>query len=269
EKSILHYYVDEAGDPVLFNRKGKILVGKEGCSDYFILGKLDIENPEILERELTQLRLDLLADPYFKRVPSMQPERMKTAIGFHAKDDVPEVRREVYKLLMNHPVQFYAVVRNKSDLLSYVHQQNERDKSYRYSQNEQYDILVKELFRNFHRLSDETNICFAKRGTKTRNYALNKALEQAETAFEKDFGFRRKTKHVITSSTPPQSTGLQAVDYYLWALQRFYERKEERYIELIWDQVAEIHDLGVIAKGKKGTYFTKQKPLNLAAFDEN
>lgn len=133
EKSILHYYVDEAGDPVLFNRKGKILVGKEGCSDYFILGKLDIENPEILERELTQLRLDLLADPYFKRVPSMQPERMKTAIGFHAKDDVPEVRREVYKLLMNHPVQFYAVVRNKSDLLSYVHQQNERDKSYRYS----------------------------------------------------------------------------------------------------------------------------------------
>lgn len=94
-------------------------------------------------------------------------------------------------------------------------------------------------------------------------------MEQAETAFEKDFGFRRKTKHKITSSTPPQSAGLQAVDYYLWALQRFYERKEERYIELIWNQVTEIHDLGYIAKGKKGTYFTKQKPLNLAAFDEN
>jgi len=268
EKKILHYYVDEAGDPVLFNKKGRILVGEEGCSSHFILGKLAIDDPELLDKELTQLRLDLLADPYFKRVPSMQPERRKTAIGFHAKDDIPEVRREVYNLLLNHSVRFYAVVRNKHDLVSYVHQQNERDTSYRYSQNEQYDTLVRELFRNLHRAADETQICFAKRGTKPRNQAMHTALEQAETTFEKEFGFRRNTKHNIRSSTPPQSTGLQAVDYYLWALQRFYERKEERYIELIWNQVGEIHDLEMLKEGRKGVFFTRQKPLNLAAFDE-
>jgi hypothetical protein len=47
---------------------------------------------------------------------------------------------------------------------------------------------------------------------------------------------------------------LQAVDYFLWALQRFYEQRfhpatgekltrEDRYLNLFWSQMAEIHDL--------------------------
>ncbi len=62
--------------------------------------------------------------------------------------------------------------------------------------------------------------------------------------------------------------GLQAVDYYLWALQRFYERGEERFLDLIWLQVGEIHDLDKLENGRRGIFYTKQKPLNLAAFKE-
>lgn len=266
DNSTLQYFVDEAGDPVLFNRKGRVLVGEEGCSKFFIMGKLEIDEPARLEQDLEALRAELLADPYFKHVPSMQPERKKTAIGFHAKDDVAEVRREVYKLLLKHDLRFYAVVRHKQDLVSYVRQENERNASYRYNQNEQYDLLVKELFSKFHHISDEIHICFAQRGTKPRNQAMRKALEKAEAAFEQNFGFRRQTNHNITSSTPPKSPGLQAADYYLWALQRFYERDEERYIDLIWDQIGEIHDLDAVIDGRQGAFFTKQKPLNLAAF---
>jgi hypothetical protein len=40
-----------------------------------------------------------LADPYFKGVPSMQADAKKTALFFHAKDDLPEVRREVFRVL--------------------------------------------------------------------------------------------------------------------------------------------------------------------------
>ena len=58
------------------------------------------------------------------------------------------------------------------------------------------------------------------------------------------------------------------MDYYLWALQRFYERREERFLELIWPQVGEIHDLGRVEDRKRGVFFTKRKPLNLAAFEE-
>jgi hypothetical protein len=147
--AIIHYFVDEAGDPTLFNRNGRLIVGDEGCSRYFLLGKLEIEEPEVLSAQLTALRQDLVADPYFKGVPSMQPGHRKTALAFHAKDDIPEVRREVY----------------------------------------------------------------------------------------------------------------------LWALQRFYERGEERFLDLIWPQVGEIHDLDRLENGRRGVFYTKHKPLDLAAFE--
>lgn len=130
--SALHFFVDEAGDPTLFDSNGRVLVGQEGCSAYFILGKLDVADPTALGATLNQLREALLADPYFKRVPSMQPQRRKTALAFHAKDDVPEVRREVFRVLMNADVRFYAVVRSKGDLLAYVKQRNELEPTYRY-----------------------------------------------------------------------------------------------------------------------------------------
>src|SRR3989304_2708348 len=108
-----YYFVDEAGDTTIFGQRGKVLIGEQGCSRYFILGVLDIPNPAVLQDELEALRQSLLADPYFKNVPSMQPEARKTALMFHAKDDVPEVRREVFSLLQNHEFLFMAIVRDK------------------------------------------------------------------------------------------------------------------------------------------------------------
>jgi hypothetical protein len=37
---------------------------------------------------------------------------------------------------------------------------------------------------------------------------------------------------------------------------------------LIWPQVGEIHDLDRVEDGKRGVFYTKRKPLNLAAFEE-
>ena len=36
--ALKQYFVDEAGDPVLFAAKGRVLVGSEGCSRYFAVG---------------------------------------------------------------------------------------------------------------------------------------------------------------------------------------------------------------------------------------
>ena len=40
--STRHYFVDEAGDGTLFDGKGRVLIGSEGCSRFFILGLVDI-----------------------------------------------------------------------------------------------------------------------------------------------------------------------------------------------------------------------------------
>jgi hypothetical protein len=259
--STLHFFVDEAGDPTLFDAKGRILVGQDGCSKTFILGKLDVEDPAALHRALEHLRTDLLADPYFKRVPSMQAERGKTARAFHAKDDVPEVRREVFKVLMRFDLRFYGVVRHKASLLDYVRQRNEREAGYRYRGDELYDTLVVELFRRYHPLADRLEICFATRGNKSRTHAFRAAIEKAEARFEGQYGIRHSAEVAIVASTPPQKAGLQAVDYFLWALQRHYERGESRYVELIWDKVVEIEDMDRVEGGRKGVLYNIRRPL--------
>ncbi len=269
ESPEIAYFVDEAGDPTLFDRKGRIIVGEPGCSRYFMLGKLEIDDPKALSQALDALRSDLLKHPYFRGVPSMQVGQRKTALAFHAKDDLPEVRWEVYKLLMQAPVRFYAVVRDKTALATYVQQQNTRDPAYRYRPDEQYDFLVQALFEKLHHMASHVSICFAKRGTKPRNDALRAALERAGAIFARNFGFAHPAIHDVISSTPPQCPGLQAADYFLWALQRFYERREDRYLSLLWDQVGEIHDLDQLANGRRGTFYRKDKPLTLDAFTLN
>ena len=169
--------------------------------------------------------------------------------------------------LLRHRLRFYAVVRDKAALATFVKQQNERDALYRYRQDKQYDFLVSQLFRQLRQMADETEICFARRGTKPRNDALERALEEAATLFEGRFGFRHPGRQTVVSSTPAETACLQAVDYFLWALQRFYERKEDRFLELIWPQVSEINDLDIVHERRTGALFTQKRPLTLSIWD--
>lgn len=266
--SIRHYFVDEAGDGTLFNTFGCIIVGTEGCSHFFILGLLDVSEPEALSHEMEELRAQLLADPYFKGVPSMQPETKKTALAFHAKDDIPEVRREVFNLLLRHKLRFFAIVRDKRKVVEYVRQRNERDPLYRYNPNELYDYLVRRLFKNLLHKDDEYNIHFARRGKADRTAALRHALETARQRFSTQSGISCSAPIHVIPSTPPVCAGLQAVDYFLWALQRLYERREDRYVGLLWPAFRLVHDLDDTRQAKYGVYYSRKKPLKLAALQD-
>src|SRR5205807_7562537 len=86
---VRYYFVDESGDGTIFDAKGRVIVGKGGCSRFFMLGKLEVAEPDRVAKALTALREKLLADPYFAGVPSMQSGKNKTAVQSHAKDDLP------------------------------------------------------------------------------------------------------------------------------------------------------------------------------------
>ncbi len=265
--SIRHYFVDEAGDGTLFDRKGRVIIGTEGCSRCFILGLVDVPDPVSLQRDLADLRARLLVDPYFKDVPSFQPEAQKTALAFHAKDDLPEVRREVFAVLLRHPLRFLAVVRDKQKLLEYVRQRNERDAAYRYNPNELYDYLVRRLFRNLLHKDDEYNITFARRGNSDRTAALRTALEAARLRFAGQRGIVSAAPLNVLPRAAHEAPGLQATDYLLWALQRLYERREDRYLQYVWPLVRLVHDVDDTRSAQYGVYFTQKKPLTLAALE--
>ena len=116
---IQRLFVDEAGDPTLFNSKGEAIIETNGCSRFFIIGKLEVIDPIALTSALTDLRQELIEDSYFDGVPSFDPKRKKTALLFHAKDDLPEVRLLVFRLLrgLGDGLRFHAVVCDKRILL--------------------------------------------------------------------------------------------------------------------------------------------------------
>ena len=146
------WFVDEAGDPTLFGKGGKVAAATEGCSRFFIAGKLECRDVAALTADLERLRRDVLADPFFKDVPSLNPARKRTAVHFHAKDDPPEVRFMVYKLLAQHDLRFVAVVRDKLRLVDYTLQRRRIEPAYRYdpSGHELYDELTRHLFARLH-----------------------------------------------------------------------------------------------------------------------
>ena len=265
ERVVIHYFVDEAGTPNLFRRRRESIVGQEGCSNFFILGKLEVNDPEGLQQQLDDLRAELLADPYFKGVPSMQPGEKKTALMFHAKDDVAEVRYRVMKLLAQQAVSFYAVVRDKHRVLAEVLARNLADESYWYRENELYDELVGHLFKSRFYRGDHFEICFARRGKSDRTEALKLALDQARRTYERDMGVRCNVSISVHASTPRECGALQAVDYFLWALQRLYEQGEDRYWETVRPRAKVVYDRDDTRTTSYGVYYTQEKPLTLAA----
>lgn len=267
EMERVNYCVDEAGDSVLFARRGGLLVGKEGCSRYFILGLAQIGDLVALEADCFALREALMNDPYFKDVPSMQADERKTALCLHAKDDLPEVRREVFQVLLNHDISLSAVVRDKLRAAEIVTDFRRINPQYRYKQEQLYDDLVRRLLRDKLHSDSSYAIIFARRGQSDRTKALQDALEKGRQQWCASCGIKHDPPPDVSVMTqyPHENAGLQVVDYFLWALQRCYERKEDRFIRLLWPKVESVWDCDCgAAADPKGIYYTKEKPLEAA-----
>ena len=268
DTSIHHYFIDEGGDGTLFSSRGKVLIETEGCSRFFILGLLEVPDPMALQYTFDDLRARLMSDSYFDGVPSMQAKWCKTAVAFHAKDDLPEVRREVFRLLRDtEGLRFFAVVADKWRALEYVREQNESDSDYRYHPNELYDYLIPRLFKERLHQSSEYHMTFSKRGKSDRTAALRQALQIARDRFAEQQNVISSASLQVSEAAPKAQVDLQAVDYFIWALQRLYERGEERYVNYLWRTFRLVHDIDDRREAGYGVRYTQKKPLNAAALE--
>jgi hypothetical protein len=256
------YFVDEAGDGVIFDGKGQVLVGTGKVQDYFTVGMVECRTLKALTEDFAALRAQLLTDPYFRGVPSMQPDAQKTALFFHAKDDLPEVRREVFKVLERHDFSFYAVVRTMSAVVRRVKERNERDPTYRYRPTELYDSAVRRLFDRKLHTRPAFDVVFASRG-KARTQALREHLLNAQAASRKAAGTYPNATIYVRAMPSHQHAGLQVADYCLWALQRLFNQGEDRFLSLIWPKVGLIVDADDTSEKPYGTYHTRKRtPLD-------
>ena len=260
-----HYFVDESGTPEIFDKWGNVIVGEPGCSKFFFLGFLDVKDPKTLRSDIRDLRKKVVKDPYFGNIPSMQPGSKKTYYSFHAKDDIQEIRREVFRLLESYDdLCFIAVVKDKLKVVQYATERKIENSEYNYNPNELYDLLTRRLFKNHLHLASEYIICYSIRGKKPRTNAFGDCLETAQQRFIKEHQIESSTKLVLLPTESKNEPCLQATDYFLWALQRFYEKNEIRYLEYLKEKYKLIIDIDDTRNNPYGEYYdSKRNIINL------
>ena len=263
KQSIRNYFVDEAGDGQLFKDGGKVAVGTPGCSRWFILGLLSAFAPADLERDFTELRVSMLKDPKFNTIPSFNPNQRKTALAFHAKDDHPSVREQVFKVLTRQKFRFFAVVKDKLQSVTHVLSENLRVPGYKYKENHLYEHLVRVLFQGRLHGHNVSNICFAKRGMARAKTFRDSLLRNQEYLKQRSPGSTFAELNVV-DAYPAQRVCLQAVDYCTWALQRLFERADDSYAKMIWPLVSSVRDIDDVAANRAGVFYTKENMPTVA-----
>jgi len=255
------FFVDEAGDGVLFGPRGRCRLDDADAMRFFMLGMVSVADHAAVSMSLDALRTSLLAHPLYASIPSLQSKANKTARAFHAKDDHAEIRSKVFEYLATADFKFYAVIKDMRRVLEYVRQRNMKGRGYRYHPDEVYDFSVRLLFRERLHQHDHYAITFARRGRADRTQSLRQHLEQTRRQFLRRHGKRADPVVEVNPAHPWQAGGLQVADYCLWALQRCYERGESRFLGTIWPKVSIIHDADDPRDKPYGRFLTRNDPV--------
>ncbi|MFZ4661998.1 MAG: DUF3800 domain-containing protein [Caldilineaceae bacterium] len=241
------FFVDESGDPTFYDGKGNLIVGQEGCSPILLLGFVETQNPVALRKALLALQQTIVNDPYFEGVPSIA----KTRVAFHAKDDLPEIRFQVYKLLatLNFKAQF--IVARKIERVF--------RNSFAAKELDFYDHLVSVLFQNSLHQYQHNNIYFAKRGSRNRQKPLYEAIQRGVLNFERAWNTKINTNVYLQAHRPGGEPCLSIVDYMNWAVYRAFTRGEVRYFRTVEDKVSLLVDMYDRSNYPKNWYNRKNR----------
>ena len=225
------FFVDESGDPTFYDRRGNLIVGQQGCSPILILGLVETQDPQPLRRAILDLQQEIANDPYFQEFPSLR----KTARAFHAKDDRPEIRYQVFKLLSTLDFKAQFIVARK---IERVFRNSFEAKTSRF-----YHHLVTHLFQNMLHRYQANQIYFARRGSRERQFPLATAIERGILRFEQKWQASVATTITIQAQTPKGEPCLSIIDYLNWAVYRAFTRGEMRYYNTIAAKVSLLVDL--------------------------
>lgn len=243
-------FVDESGDPTFYDRNGNLIVGQEGCSPILVLGFVETQHPDLLRQALLRLRQDVMIDPYFEGVPSLT----KTSVASHAKDDLPEIRYRVFKLLAELDFKAQFVV---ARMIEKVFRNSFHAKEYEF-----YNHLVAQLFTNTLHRFEINDIYFAKRGSRTRQAPLLDAIQRGVSNIEQQWQTQITSRVTVRAQTPQGETCLSVIDYLNWAVYRAFTQGEMRHFRQVESKVSLLIDLYDTDHYPRNWY-NKRNPFNV------
>lgn len=254
-KHVYHRFLDEAGDTTFYSRKTPV-VGENGVSNCFILGMLKIKEPlDGVRKKVIDLQNSIAGDAYFNAVPSIQKKKNSTGYFLHAKDDVPEVRKLAFEMIKSINCSFEAVVGRKIYGLY--------DKKHNNKEAEFYADLLSHLLKSKLNKYENLVLNIAHRSRCTTHTNLNAGLAKAVDIAKRNNPEKANgCKVVFNVQYPTTEPLLNVSDYFLWSIQRVFERGETRYYDFIADQVSLVLDLYDKDNwNKSNNYYTRKRRL--------
>jgi hypothetical protein len=250
-----HYFLDEAGDPVFYGKGKKFIIGEEGTSSSFILGMVRFNTDlRIVTKKVLELQKQVIDDPYFAEIGSINKKKKSYGFYFHATDDIPEVRKIFYEFIRSIDCSFEAIAGHKiPDLFIKKHNGNEK---------EFYADLLSHLLNDKLQLDCRIVLNVAQRGTSTRTENLELGLQKAVNRFKLyKPGDTINTNVVFNIQNQTTEPLLNVADYFCWAIQRVFERGETRYYEYLKDKISviDLYDTENAATGRN--IYTSENPL--------
>lgn len=205
-----YVYADEAGD-LAFSRARNV-------SKYFIVCTISLDDSSV-GNSLLELRRELAW------------EKMELGEYFHASEDKQPVRDRVFELIRKSNFVIDATILEKSKALPHT-----RETSHRFYQYGWFYHL-KHIAPRILDDKAEMMIIAAAIGTKKERAYFNSAVNDVaqQTAKGKNFA----SAFFPCASEPC----LQIADYCAWALQRKWEKQDNRSYDLIADKMAREYDL--------------------------
>ncbi|HEX6289937.1 MAG TPA: DUF3800 domain-containing protein [Herpetosiphonaceae bacterium] len=225
------YFVDEAGDPTFYSKRGQLIVGQPGCSPILILGFIQTSDPEPIRKAVRELQQQVINDPYFHGRRSLK----QTAVAFHANNDLFEIRYLFFKLIASLDFRAKLIVARKIEQIFIEYDQR--------NQNAFYDHVVSCLFRDVLHLNEENHIYFAKRQSRARQAPLTAAIEKGRAKFEQYSGPATPTRFMVQAQTPSHEPCLSVIDYINWAVYQAYTSRDMNYFNTIRHKVSVVGDL--------------------------
>lgn len=246
-----YYFIDEAGDLTLFNRRGDVMVGQPGCSRYFMLGVAIIEDRRQVEQALAVLRASIVSMPELQGVPSLKGTRE----CFHACKDHRIVREHVMRVIEPLPVKACVIVRDKQSIASQAKAQF-KARGIRFKDTDVYDKMVTTLVKDRLHQAEHSQFVIARRGKSERREHLEAAVQHAKSMYENKWGVSIAGRASIATATPDKHAGLQIIDYLLWAVQRFFERDDAVALAKLQRKFSLIIDRDDRSRQPTGEYYT-------------
>lgn len=253
-----YLFIDESGDSCLFDKHKRPLTR---TSPVFLMGLANIPDPQNANVKLTQLRESIQQDTYLKLIPSVNPVAKKTKLMFHATDDAPEIRMLVFNALQDIDCTVSVVVRRRSQMQKEA-QELFHSTNRKVTTKDIYDSTVSQLFKYVSHNLLNYHVTFAIQGKRERNKALQQAIENSK----KDLKARRRNPcatFTVSSKYSHQDPCLQVIDYYLWALHRFYVNAEDRYLKFLRERYNVILDWDDHRKSIDGKLYSRHDPIEL------